>query len=116
MSFDRSVVQLAVAKSRELIGRAFDVLGIVARGCDRRPGPTQFHESFLFRFDQTRLSQPYAWPSTVFVDELDAGRFKGALYDIQCGSTRLTYSAFQLVDCNSPNSGVLGQILLAPPN
>jgi hypothetical protein len=51
---------------------------------------------------------------TVPVEELDAGFFEGLENDVKRRATRLVYSALKLTDSDIPNTGLLGQLLLAP--
>ena len=73
-------------------------------------------QTLLFLRAPALLSQSYTRAPAIFVDELDAGGFKGSLNYIQRGSAGLTCSVFQLMDSNRANPGIFGQILLAPAN
>jgi len=70
--------------------------------------------SLLFRFGLTRLSQPYARPSTVFVDELDICGFESSPNNVQRGPSWLRSFFFELMDSHDPNARSVSQHLLAP--
>ena len=60
------------------------------------------------------LSQPHPGTAAVFVDELDAGRFKGAPNDVKRRVTRLTYPSFQLVHSHDAHFRAPREFLLVP--
>jgi hypothetical protein len=60
------------------------------------------------------LPKAHAWSTTVLIDELHAGCFECAFDDVESCPSRLTSPVFKLVDSNSSNSRLSGQILLAP--
>jgi hypothetical protein len=61
-----------------------------------------------------RLLQSYAWPSTILVDELDAGGFKASFDYVEGGVPRFMYPSFQLAHGYYPNPRFNGEFLLAP--
>jgi len=62
----------------------------------------------------TRLFQTNARPSSILVDELDAGGLESSPNHLYCRTPRLTYPGFELVDGHHSHPSVLGKILLAP--
>jgi hypothetical protein len=60
------------------------------------------------------LLQPHACPTTIFVDEFDAGRFKAPPNHVEGGSSRFMNSSLQLTHRYYPNSRSFGEFLLAP--
>jgi hypothetical protein len=61
----------------------------------------------------SRLSKSYTRTSAVLVDELDAGIFKGASYDLERRATRAPL-LFELVDSHDADARAISQVLLAP--
>jgi hypothetical protein len=61
-------------------------------------------QSLLFRFGLGRFSQSHARPSTVFVDELDAGGLQGSTNDIKRCASGLCSFFFKLMDGHYPNA------------
>jgi hypothetical protein len=61
-----------------------------------------------------RLLESHARSSAVLVDKFDAGAFKTALYDVECGSARLVGIGLQLAHGNNSDPGPIGKLLLAP--
>jgi hypothetical protein len=68
----------------------------------------------LLRFDLARLSQTYACPSSIFIDEFYSRGFESSPDHIESSPTRTARSIFQLMNRNGTDSSSLGEILLAP--
>jgi hypothetical protein len=52
--------------------------------------------------------------ASVFVDEVNASRLKGASYDVQSSAPWLTCFVLKLVDSDRANSRAVGKCLLSP--
>jgi hypothetical protein len=50
-----------------------------------------------------RFLEAYAWPSAVFIDDLDAGRFKGATDHVESRASGLAEPCLQLMHCHDAN-------------
>jgi hypothetical protein len=60
------------------------------------------------------LAEPGAGPASIFVNELDALRFEGPLYDVEGGSTWLVGPRLQLTHRYDANSSLVCKDLLTP--
>jgi hypothetical protein len=60
------------------------------------------------------IAEPNAGPTSVLIDEVDAGVFKCTLYDIERGSTRLVRTALELAHGDDANRGLVCEVLLTP--
>jgi hypothetical protein len=61
-----------------------------------------------------RLPKAQTHAASVFVDEVDASRLKGASYDVQSSAPWLTCFVLKLVDSDRPDARAVGKYLLSP--
>ena len=66
------------------------------------------------KFGYLRVAEPHARSAAVPSNELDPGRLKGALNDVQGRAPRGGIAPLKLSDCYHPNTGPVSQLLLGP--
>jgi hypothetical protein len=61
-----------------------------------------------------RIAEPDARPSSILIDEFDAGGLECSPYDIEGRSTWLVRAALELANGDNADSGLVREILLTP--